>query len=376
MHDVESWKTRNPPCPTLTQNESAAVAVMRQNRLIKAREGDLIETRGDPIFDVKGLVHPPGRIVAFIRYFAAAKGRRNREGRTYDKVYPLSERYALLQDRFPEYLVFDPVFDETLCEVPVNDVTKHYEPARHLRELRFSIALDSLQYKALCFAELLKKNANIPWESVGISGSIMIGLHTANSDIDPIVYGSENCKRTRAALEGFFKTDNELVKPYTRQDLKVLFDFRSKDTIMNFEDFVRTESRKALQGKYEGTDYFVRCVRDWNENGEEYGIVQYKNMGRARIEATVADDSQSLFTPCSYKIESMRQLEGKKIESIEEIASFRGRFCESAKKGEVVNASGKVEQVTDNLHKNKYLRLLIGGNPADCIILKGQESAR
>lgn len=349
---------------------------MRHNGLIKAREGDILETRGDLIFDVKGLVHPPSRVVAFIRYFAAAKGKRTREGRTYDKVYPLVERYALLKDRFPEYLVFDPVFDETLCEVPVNDVTKHYEPSRYLRELRFSIALDSLQYKALCFAELLKKNANVPWEAVGIAGSIMIGLHTAKSDIDPIVYGSENCKRVHAALEALFKTDHELVKPYTLQDLRALFDFRSKDTIMGFEDFVRTESRKAFQGKYDGTDYFVRFVKDWSESDEGYGVVQYKNMGRAKIEATIADDSQSLFTPCSYKIKNMWQLEGKKTGSIEEIASFRGRFCESAKKGEVVIANGKVEKVTDNLHRHEYLRLLIGGNPSDYIIPKSQESPR
>ena len=343
---------------------------------MKAREGDLIETRGDMIFDVKGLVHPPGRVVAFIRYFAEAEGLRTRGGRTYDKVYPLAERYALLKDRFPKYLVFDPVFDETLCEVPVDEVAKHYEPSRYLSELRFSKALDALQYQALCFAELLQKTANIPWDAVGISGSMMVGLHTATSDIDPIVYGSENCKRVRAALERLFKTNHELVKPYTLQDLKVLFDFRSKDTLINFEDFVRTESRKALQGKYDGIDYFVRCVKDWNENAEEYGDIQYKNMGQARIEATVGDDSQSMFTPCSYKIENVRQLEGKKIEPIEEITSFRGRFCELAKKGEAVIAYGKVEKVTDNLHKHEHFRLLVGGNPSDSIVLKSHESTR
>ena len=45
----------------------------------------------------------------------------------------------------------------------------------------------------------------------------------------------------------------------------MLFDFRSKDTIMTFEDFAEVESRKAFQGKFMETDYFVRFVKDWQE---------------------------------------------------------------------------------------------------------------
>jgi predicted nucleotidyltransferase len=40
----------------------------------KAREGDLIETRSNAFFDVKGLVHPPRKVVAFIRFFPNPKG--------------------------------------------------------------------------------------------------------------------------------------------------------------------------------------------------------------------------------------------------------------------------------------------------------------
>jgi predicted nucleotidyltransferase len=33
-----------------------------------AREGDLIRTKSGVVFDVKGLVHPPNRIIAFPRF--------------------------------------------------------------------------------------------------------------------------------------------------------------------------------------------------------------------------------------------------------------------------------------------------------------------
>jgi len=61
------------------------------------REGDLIESIDNIVFDVKGLVHPPNRVVAFIRYVPDPKGNRKRDGNRYSKFYALSKRYALLK---------------------------------------------------------------------------------------------------------------------------------------------------------------------------------------------------------------------------------------------------------------------------------------
>ena len=337
---------------------------------MRAREGDLIETEANLIFDVKGLVHPADRVVAFIRYFPDEKGERTREGKSFGKVYSLPKRYALLKERFPEYLVYDPVFDETLCEVPVDSVKKHYKPVEKLQELRMSKGLDPLQDKTLQFTGLLKESANIQWNAVGISGSIMVGLQTSESDIDPIVYGSKNCRRVYSALESMFENEHESVKPYTRQEMRLLFDFRSKDTEIGFEDFLRSESRKVMEGKFKGTDYFVRFVKDWNEIDENYGDVQYRNVGDAKVEATIINDSESTFTPCTYEIENVKPLGGSTIERIEEITSFRGRFCEQARRGETIIAQGKIERVTDRRQSKEHFRLLVGGRHSDFIVLK------
>lgn len=336
---------------------------------MKAREGDFIETLEGLLFDVKGLVHPLNRIIAFIRYFPDEKGERKKNGKSYSKVYSLSKRYALLKKSFPQYLVYDSTFDETLCEVSVDTVKKHYKPAEKLRELRSSNRLDKLENLALQLAKLLKETANIPWDAIGISGSIMVGLHTPSSDIDPIVYGSENCRKVHSALKNLLSEKKGSFKPYTRKDLKALFDFRSKDTMMCYEDFVRSEPRKVLQGKFLQRDYFIRFVKDWSEVDENYGDVRYVNVGYARVQATVVDDSESIFTPCIYKVSSVRVLEGPQIEPVEKIVSFRGRFCEQAKKGEVVVAQGKVERVLDNRQNREYFRFLLGNKPSDYMIL-------
>src|SRR5208283_2172298 len=266
---------------------------------MNAREGDLIKTKSKVVFDVKGLVHPAGKIVAFPRFIPSPQGTRHGKDATYGKVYSLGDRFKYLQENYPDLIVFDPVFGETMCEVPTADIAEHYKPEEKLWSLRSSKDLTVLESKALQLAETLKKEAHIPWSSIGISGSIMAGLTTDKSDIDPLVYGVENCRKAYAALQKLLKEEVGF-KPYTHAELQELFDFRSKDTQMSFEDFTLVESRKAFQGKFMKTDYFIRFVKDWSEIGEQYGDVCFKNSGYAKIKANIVDNNNSLFTPCTY----------------------------------------------------------------------------
>jgi predicted nucleotidyltransferase len=335
---------------------------------MKTREGDLLETCDGSVFDVKGMVHPPSRAIAFIRYFRDEKGDRKKNGTVYGKVYSFSERYNLLKDRFPTYLVHDAVFDETLCEVPDSDVKKRHDPIEKLARLKTGRNLDSLEGKALELAEMVIQKADIPWGAIGVSGSVLVGLHKTGSDIDPVVYGSANCRRVYSGLQDMLKEPQSPFKPYSLGELQSLFDFRSKDTAMGFQEFVRTETKKAFQGKFMGTDYFVRFVKDWGEIREEYGDIQYKNVGYAKIKATIADDSESIFTPCTYILQKAEVVDGPKLAPIREIASFRGRFCDQARNGDTIIAQGKVERVTDLKRNDEYSRLLVGNKPLDYMI--------
>jgi predicted nucleotidyltransferase len=335
---------------------------------MKFREGDLIETYDSNLFDVKGLVHPPDKVIAFIRYTPDSKGKRKRGKVAYRKVYPLHERYNLLREKFPQYLVNDKVFGELLCEVPVKSIRYHYQPVTYLQRLRRRRKKDVLEDAALRFAELLKNTATISWDSLGVSGSLLVGLHTAFSDIDIVVYGSQSCYKVHEALKRLIAEEKSSVKSYSRSELESLFGFRSKDTSMSFEDFVRTESRKVLQGKFGSHDYFVRCVKDWHEIHEQYDSVIYRPAGYTTVRARVTDDSQMIFTPCHYEIDCVDVVEGSKMKAIKEIVSFRGRFSEQARKGEYVMAQGKIESVQKE-GKKPFNRLLVGNNVSDYMII-------
>ncbi len=335
---------------------------------MKAREGDLIKTKSQVVFDVKGLVHPPNKVIAFPRFIPSPQGTRQGKDALYGKVYNLGDRFKYLQENHPELIVFDPVFGETMCEVPVDQIIDQYEPAKKLASLRIAKNLNTLESKALQLATTLKEKSGIPWSAIGVSGSIMAGLTNEKSDIDPLVYGVENSRKAYAALKELLKTEGSGFKPYSKAELQTLFDFRSKDTEMSFEDFETVESSKAFQGMFMGTDYFIRFVKDWSETTEQYGDVCYKNSGYAKIIANIADSSDALFTPCTYKLKDVSVVEGPKLSPIIEISSFRGRFCEQAIEGETIEAQGKVEKVTDKKSGNEHYRLIIGSRPADYMV--------
>ncbi len=78
-------------------------------------EGYLIKSVGNVIFDVKGLVHPPGKVIAFPRFIPDVEGPRQYGGIRYRKIYSLPDRFRFLEENFPGYIAHDPVFDEELC---------------------------------------------------------------------------------------------------------------------------------------------------------------------------------------------------------------------------------------------------------------------
>lgn len=114
--------------------------------------------------------------------------------------------------------------------------------------------------------------------------------------------------------------------------------------------------------------FFIRFVKDLTEINEKYGDKIYKPKGYAKIKATISNNSQSLFTPCSYELTDVEIIEGPKIEHLRKISSFRGRFCEHAKNNEKVIAQGKLEKVRQE-GKQEYYRLLLGSKPSDYMVL-------
>ncbi|GAH24744.1 unnamed protein product, partial [marine sediment metagenome] len=143
------------------------------------------------------------------------------------------------------------------------------------------------------------------------------------------------------------------------------------------KDFLKSEKKKLHQGKFHGIDFFIRYIKspkDWNGTYYDY---KFKNLGRIKIKAKITDSTNSIFTPCSYKIEHLKVLESKiipknmNLKNLNEINSFRGRFCEQAIKGDKVLVEGKLEQIIFRNSKN-YLRILLTDQVQDKMIINDE----
>ncbi len=332
-------------------------------------EGYYLESADGLLFAVKGLVHPPGAVVAYLRYAPHPDGEREREGVRYRRLYGFAEQEEVLRERCPACLFDDPVFGERLQGVPRERIERVYDPRRRLAELRQKRDRDELEERAVEFAALLAERAGVPEGCIGVTGSILVGLHTPHSDIDLVVYGSDNCRAVHGALRELLDAATSGIRRLSGRELRELYAFRSQDTPMGFEDFARLEGRKVIQGKFQEREYFIRFVKEPAEVGEKYGDRRYTSLGRAEIEATVVDAGEAIFTPCAYKIENVRFVGTQHAAPPPvEIASFRGRFCEQAREGERVRARGKLERVVTR-EGEVYHRLLLGGR-GDFMVVK------
>ena len=335
-------------------------------RFLRFREGDFIETSEGLIFDVKGLTHPPNKVIAFVRYVPSSEGYRERYGCRYLKVYDLNDRFNFLKKQFPHYLSFDPIIGEEIIEVPLDRITQHYQPINKVIELRSKSPLNFLEKKALKFIDRISTVIQMPQDSIGISGSLLVSLSSSTSDLDLIVYGIDNAQKVDHALTNLLDKEEDF-KKYTVNNLKLRYKARSISSGIKWEEYMFHEQRKSFQGFFDKTEFYVRYIKDWSEVQEVYGDRVFIPMGRAKISGIITNDSDSLFTPCNYGIEDVKVLEGIAAKPIVGISSFRGRFCRQALVGEHVLAYGKLEKIIQN-KINSWYRLVLGNTPNDFLV--------
>ena len=161
------------------------------------------------------------------------------------------------------------------------------------------------------------------------------------------------------------------VEKLNRRELEELYAFRSQDTPMPFKDFLRLERRKVIHGKFQNRGYFIRFVKTPSEAGERYGDRKYNSLGMARIEATVTEAKEAIFTPCVYGIDDVKFTEGKEVSTLKKLSSFRGRFCEQVMEGERIAAHGKLERVS--LGDGSVYHILLVGRLGDSMAVRGRQ---
>ena len=312
-------------------------------------EGDYIEDVHGVIFDVKGFEHPPDRVVAYPRFVPDPSGDRISVRGRYRKIYDLGERMEFLKRELGEYLVYDDVFGRVVCEVPRLKVMRHYRPDETLRLMERSFYRASrLERDALSLARLLSRESGVSMRAFGVTGSLMVGLHRWDSDIDLVVYGFDSSWSVVKALARLFRKG--VLSRRGEDELRRLYRERKVNQVMDFRAYALHEERKVQEGLFGERGFFIRFVKGRKADYHPYGYYKYLSIGRIRARLEIVDDSEAIFTPARYVASLVEVLNAELEEDLGEraemwICSFRGRFCQQAFAGELVEVCGRVEKV-------------------------------
>ncbi len=170
--------------------------------------------KGGELYVAVGNMHPPGLYIGYLKYVPV-----NEEtpwcnsAWCYSRVLP---RYGPAEVRRRVELLSDPCYDTLLPVVRASTIARVLVPWQRLREILVS-PRDVLEEDVAAAAGELMPAANIPPTHIGVTGSILAGIHNPRiSDIDLVVYGVREAQGVAEALrEGAV----DGLKPFPREKL-------------------------------------------------------------------------------------------------------------------------------------------------------------
>jgi len=331
------------------------------------RDRDYVETVEGLFFTVVGNVHPPGYVIAYLKYVPSPDGKWGRERRfrralPYYTVPMLLDTISYLKQSYPHYVVFFEELGVEMSAVPLSNVLKHHRPEERLREMREG-PRDELEDAAVELAEVIASEACIPIDDLGVTGSILIKIHQPFSDIDLIVYGRESALKAKEALRELYKDPKKGVQGLPRQRFEDLLERRQRLFCLSKSDAEVVCARKWNRGLFKGREFSIHPVKKEDEVREFFGEFSYKPLGLATIRGVVADASESLFMPSKWLVEDVEFMSGVSVEGLREVCSYEGLYMGVVDSGERFEARGKVEAVYRRGELSHY-RLLIGSPEA------------
>lgn len=328
----------------------------------KPKDRDFVETLEGLLFCLVGYQHPPDKYIAYLKYSPAASGRWQRSGTAYHRelafyhAHQVGLTIAELEQQYPQYVHASPVWDMRFSMVPHPQVRTYYTPEARLAEI-MAHPMDELEEATARVVAEIQRATAIPLPVLGVTGSILLGIHSpAFSDIDLTIYGLANAQRLRDVMTGLdlagaSPMDAAYVDEWCKGVVKhhALTYAQAHWLISRRWNFVYFgEDRHTIS---------LHPTRADDEITEAYGEHFYRDIGVARLTATLTETRDAIFLPAIYQLDSVDILEGPQVE-IGEICAYEGLFGQIGEPGQRVEARGKLERIDNGpLH-----RLVVGSS--------------
>ena len=329
------------------------------------RDRDFLSTKEGFFFCIVGPYHPTDRVISYLKYLPDPEGKWRKGADRFKRVMPtytipsLLKTFDLLQNEYPHYLFFSPVYNILMTAVPKENITSHFKPDMKLAELYKKRRLDSLQRKVTRSVSLLSELSAVPVDSFGVTGSILLDIHNpAFSDMDIAVYGVENSYSVKNALTQAY-TKNISIRRFEGEKLKKWCTNKTQNHPISLAEAERIYRRKWNVGIFDKVFFSVHPIKLERELTEKYGDKTFHPAGTVTAQAVVAESTDSIFLPAVYKVKEVK-VKGKVETNVEEVVSYEGLYDSLAEDGEEIEVKGKLERVVDNRTGRKYDRVVVG----------------
>jgi predicted nucleotidyltransferase len=305
-------------------------------------DGDTFVTKDGFIFNTFGYEHPASRVFAFLKYIPAEFRQQfnvDMLARTWsykgvqlfraEKLYTAKNYQTFVETfrrSFPDYLYYCPFRNKELITSPIDSIKTAYVPRQCLKSLKKLKNHDEIQTKALKLLNLVSEKSGVSLADFGIHGSIALNMHSLESDIDFVVYGTENFRIVEKAI-------NELVNAGK----------------LSYISGNRLEAARRFQGRFEGKIWMFNATKQRDEIRNDYGMFRYVPIAPVRFQCTVTDDSETMYRPAIYEISNYKPLDTSSELQIEQVpnrvVSNIGCYRNIARAGSEIKVAGKLERV-------------------------------
>ncbi len=320
-------------------------------------DGDTFVTKDGFILNTFGYEHPDDRVLAFLKYIPAKyKELFNVEmlDRTWkfgenqlfraEKLYTAKNYQTFIEafrKNFPDYLYYDSYRNKELITAPLDRIEQVFVPRDRLVWLQNLRKRDKLQQMALDIIGLISKESNVPLTDLGLHGSIALQMHSPESDIDFVVYGTDNFRFVEEAIA---RLVNEAKLSYIVGN--------------------RIEAARKFQGRYQGKIFMYNATKQFDQVKEKYGAYRYVPLDPVRFQATVCNDTETMYRPATYKITNYKPIDDQSELDLDQIpiqvVSNIGLYRNVARAGSDIKVAGKLERVESTSSNEVFYQVVVG----------------
>jgi predicted nucleotidyltransferase len=261
-----------------------------------------------------------------------------------EKLYTAKNYQSFIKTfrkNFPDYLYYCYLRNKELITAPLDKIERVFVPKDRLKALAALKKPDELQQMALDLIHLISAESGVGFEDLGIHGSIALNMHAPESDIDFVVYGSEDFRLVEEAIA---RLVNEGKLSYI---------------ISN-----RLDAARKFQGRYNGKIFMYNATRKPEEVKTWYGMQRFSSIDPVRFQCTVTDDTETMFRPATYKITNYNPLDAESelpLDKVpERVVSNIGCYRNVARQGSQIKVAGQLERVEALKTGEVFYQVVVG----------------